>query len=132
MSNAFSDADAQTFVESYAAYPLKGTSGQTLQNYVNTHVPSWGVVVNPFPDVDVLVWYDYTGKLHVIEQIPADVAVQIAKPAYHTADESFLYNLAQQTAALGKSAFDWTTYALIGAALLALIVYSPQIKSAFK
>lgn len=129
---SFTGADAQTFIENYAAYPLKGNPSATLQSYVNTHVPSWGVIVNPFPDVDVLVWYDSSDTLHVVEKIPPEVATQIALPPYHTADESFLYNLAQQTANMGKGLMDWTTIALIGVAIVALIVYSPQIKTVFK
>lgn len=131
MPSSFTGEDALTFVDSYRSFPIKGGGGLTLQNYLNTHVPAWGVVVNPFPDVNVLVWYDYANKLHVVEQIPQSVADSIAKPPYHTADESFLYNLAQNTANALPTIGDLKTFStlvLVGVALIALSSVSNLIR----
>lgn len=129
----YTGADAQTFIESYANLPIKGGVGSTLKDYVNTHQPPYGVMVHPFPDVNVLVWYDAADNLHVIEQIPDVVSQNIEKPPYHTADESFLYNLSQAAADAAKKpfGFDMTTIAVIAVAV-AVVVYAPQIKSTFK
>lgn len=107
MPTAYSAADAQTFVKSYSNLPIKGDALHSLQNYLDTHSPAWGVIVNPARGVDVLVWFDAANRLHVIENVNADVAVSIATPAYHTADESFLYNVAQRTAEVGGNVGDW-------------------------
>lgn len=122
--SAYTGADAYTFVESYKDYPIKGGGGKTLQSYLTTHSPAWGVVINPFPDVNVLVWFDYGNTLHVVEQIPQSVADSIAKPAYHTADESFLYNLAQNTAAALPSVGDLKTISTLLVVAVAVMVLS--------
>ena len=104
---AFSDSDALIFVDNYRDSPIKGNSGFTLQNYLNTHKPVQGVIINPMPGVDVLVWYDYGNKLHVIENVDPTFANNVAKPDYHTPDESFLYNLTQNTVAAVQGVGNW-------------------------
>lgn len=94
-NQAWTGADAELFVESNSSLPIKGDSSHTLQYYVNTHSPAWGVIVNPLPKVDVLVWYDAANRLHVVEVTGNPAVAEIIKPAYHTADESFLYNLSE-------------------------------------
>lgn len=98
MGYAFDPADASEFVLDFGWLPLVGDPTRTVGSYVATHTPAWGVVADA-GNRNILVWYDAAGKLHVIDitDEPSQVA-SISKPAYHTADESFLYNLAQRTA----------------------------------
>jgi hypothetical protein len=107
MGTAYSPADAQTFVESYADSPIKGDPSHTLANYINTHIPAWGVIVNPAIGVDVLVWYDASNRLHVVESPGADVAASIAAPPYHTNDESVLYNIADNATKMASGIGGW-------------------------
>jgi hypothetical protein len=107
MATAFSAFNAQEFVNNHLDLPIKGDLSHTLSNYVNTHVPAWGVIVNPALGVDVLVWYDYANNLHVIDDVNGTVATSIAAPAYHTADESLLYNLAENTLRTASGIGNW-------------------------
>lgn len=107
MSTAFNAADALTFVQSYADLPIKGDPGHTLQNYLNTHLPTYGVIVNPALGVDVLVWYDAANNLHVIDDVGKPFASSVAAPDYHTADESLVYDLEQRTIDVAQKAGDY-------------------------
>jgi len=124
MGTAYSASDAQTFVENYGNLPIKGNSGFTLQNYLNTHSPAWGVVVNPAIGVNVLVWFDAGNRLHVIEDIDDTLATNIAKPAYTTADESFLYNLSQNAANALPTVGDLKTISTLVLVALGIMVVS--------
>jgi len=107
MATAYNAADSITFIQNYNDLPIRGDRSHTLQNYIDTHQPSWGVIVNPAIGVDVLVWYDAGNNLHVIQSIDPMFATSVAAPAYHTADESFVYNLEQRTAEVVRSAGDY-------------------------
>lgn len=99
MATSYSSADANKFINDYASLRLKGNSGLTLQSYLNTHVPAWGVIVTPPSGRDTLVWYDAANRLHVVDVAGEPMVESVIKPAYHTDDESFLFNLSKNAAA---------------------------------
>lgn len=136
MATQLNAADTQSFLQQFANDP-------TLQGYLNSppyinaagqgislHSPPYGVIING-SSTRWLVWFDASNQLHVFDMSdqPA-VADQIAKPDYHTADESFIYNVTQEvenfvqglpTLPTLPQLFDWSTVALF--AVGAFLVY---------
>jgi len=89
MATAYSPQAAQQFIQAYGPQPVMGGpfdvpgwfggTVATLSDYVRLRYPSYGVIVRPPGNGfrEILVWYDASSVLHVIdvtrEPISADV-----------------------------------------------------------
>ena len=103
-------------------------SGQveTLGDYLEAKYPPWGVIVRPKgePTTRILVWYDASQSLHVINVTGQSIANEVAKPVYTPEDSSYLDSLMHRINELAKglpspaaALGDLSTIAVAGAVL---------------
>jgi hypothetical protein len=76
----------------------------TLGDFIEAKYPPYGVIVTPPGSMDkILVWFDATGRMRVIDVTGDSIATQVPKAPYHTADENFLYNVAKRLEEISRA-----------------------------
>jgi hypothetical protein len=77
---------------------------QTVGDFVSAQYPPYGVIVTPPGSTDkILVWFDATGRMRVIDVTGNPIVNEVPKAPYRTSDESFLYNVAKRLEEISQS-----------------------------
>jgi hypothetical protein len=84
---AYSPAEVQTFLSQYSTDPV-------ISNYLFTKQPPYGVIFNESYG-QILVWFDASGILHVIDVTNLSIAQQVQLPEYSSPDSSLIDSTVQ-------------------------------------
>lgn len=82
---AYTPAEVQAFVTQYGTDPVVG-------NYLTYKLPPYGVIFNQAYG-QLLVWYDASDVLHVIDVTNLSIAQQVQLPDYQSLDSNVVDNI---------------------------------------
>ncbi len=117
----YTDAAAADFLEDHA-----GDAG--LRRYLDTLTPPWGVIVQPaeWAVGDILVWLDYSGRIHVVDVTNLPIVDGIVQARYQTPTAAAINEMIDSVSQLSLERFDdfqgaIQTLAIVGAVGVALV-----------
>jgi hypothetical protein len=85
---AFSSEEIASFVD-------ENKFNLELQHYLYLKTPPYGIIVKQDYG-EILVWYDQTGHLHIIDVTNLSIAREVQKAPYESPDASFIKNLLEE------------------------------------
>jgi hypothetical protein len=91
---AFTKTDIDSFLNTYSHDPV-------VSQYIWSKSPPYGVIWNnPSGYGQVLLWFDPSGVLHIIDVTNLSIAQQVQKAPFESPDASLIDNITQQIQSL--------------------------------
>jgi hypothetical protein len=91
---SFTQSDIANFLSIYAHDPI-------VSQYIWAKAPPYGVIWNnPAGYGQMLLWFDASGVLHIVDVTNLSIANQVQKAPYESPDSSLIDNITQQVQSL--------------------------------